>query len=39
MRDLLRRLGRDGEFADELVAVRAAHRRKRNFMRMLDVFD
>jgi len=35
--DLLQRVGRRGEFADELVAVRAAHRRKRNFMRMLDV--
>ena len=39
MRDLLRRLGRGGEFVAELAAVRAMHRRKRNFMRMLDAFD
>ncbi len=39
MRDLLQRAGHRGEFADELVAVRAAHRRKRNFMRMLDVLE
>jgi uncharacterized Zn finger protein len=35
-RELLVRLGRSGEFESLLAAVRAAHRPKRNFMKLLD---
>lgn len=35
-RELMRRLGRESDFASYLASVRAAHRRKRNFIRFLD---
>jgi len=36
VRDLLRRLGREAEFAPHVASVRTAHRRKRNLMKLLD---
>ncbi len=36
VRDLLRGLGRAGEFGDWLAEVRLAHKPKRNFMKLLD---
>ena len=33
---LMKRLNRDAEFADYLREVRAAHKPKRNFMKLLD---
>jgi uncharacterized Zn finger protein len=36
IRDLMKRLGQEGEFAEYLAAIRKAHKPKRNFMAMLD---
>jgi uncharacterized Zn finger protein len=38
VRDLMSRLGRSGEFAAYLASIRAAHKPKRNFMRLLERF-
>lgn len=38
VRDLMNRLGRSGEFAAYLTSIRAAHKPKRNFMRLLERF-
>ncbi len=36
VRETLARLGRASEFADYVASVRAEHKRKRNFVRLLD---
>ncbi len=36
VRDLLRRMGREAEFAPYVASVRTTHRRKRNLMKLLD---
>ena len=38
MRDLMNRLGRSDEFAAHLASIRAAHKPKRNFMKLLEGF-
>ena len=36
VRDLMRRLGREGEFAEYVADLRAEFKRKRNFLKLLD---
>ena len=36
IRELMARLGREGEFATYLASVRAAHKAKRNFVKLID---
>ncbi len=36
LRDLMRRVDREDDFATDLASIRAAHKRKRNFMKELD---
>jgi len=36
LRALMRRLGREAEFASHLASLRVAHKPKRNFIAMLD---
>jgi uncharacterized Zn finger protein len=38
IRDLMNRMGKDNEFVAYLASIRAAHKPKRNFMKLLDAF-